>query len=194
VKQGIIAAGLGGLVLVGLAAVAIIPQMARHHADQVTIGGPFHLIDGHGKPVRDTDFRGKFMLVYFGYTHCPDACPTMLSDMASAIDHLPAADRAKLVPIFITVDPERDTPAMMGDYAQAFGTSFVGLTGSQAEITKAEQAYHVYAQKHKLKNGDYAMDHSSILYIMGPDGVYRGVIEDNTKPAVMAQQMQNYGV
>jgi cytochrome oxidase Cu insertion factor (SCO1/SenC/PrrC family) len=83
---------------------------------------------------------------------------------------------------------------MIGDYAGAFGPSFVGLTGSQAEITKAEDAYHVYARKHPLKNGDYAMDHSSILYVMGPDGVYRGVIEDNTKPSVMAQQMQNLGV
>jgi cytochrome oxidase Cu insertion factor (SCO1/SenC/PrrC family) len=192
--RGLAAAVLGGLVLTGLAAVAMLPQMAPRHAGQVTIGGPFHLIDGHGKPVSDTDFRGKFMLIYFGYTHCPDACPTMLSDMASAIDKLPEADRARLVPIFITVDPDRDTPAMMGDYAQAFGSNFIGLTGSQADITKAEDAYHVYAQKHPLKNGDYAMDHSSILYVMGPDGQYRGVIEDNTKPAVMAQQMQNYGV
>jgi protein SCO1/2 len=118
----------------------------------------------------------------------------MLSDMAAAIDKLPAADRARLVPIFITVDPGRDTPALMNEYAQAFGPEFVGLTGSQAAITKAEEAYHVYAVKHPLKNGDYAMDHSSILYVMGPDGVFRGVIEDNTKPAVMAQQMQNLGV
>ena len=193
-NRGILAGLAGAFVLIGLAALAMLPQMAPHHADQITIGGPFHLIDGHGKPVSDTDFRGKFMLVYFGYTHCPDACPTMLSDMASAIDKLPAADRAKLVPIFITVDPERDTSTMIGDYAGAFGPNFVGLTGTQSEITKAEEAYHVYARKHPLKNGDYAMDHSSILYVMGPDGVYRGVIEDNTKPTIMAQQMQNLGV
>jgi cytochrome oxidase Cu insertion factor (SCO1/SenC/PrrC family) len=193
-SRRVLAALAGAFVLIGLAAVAMLPQMAARHTDQITIGGPFNLIDGHGKTVSNTDFRGKYMLVYFGYTHCPDACPTMLSDMASAIDKLPAADRAKLVPIFITVDPDRDTPSMIGDYAGAFGPSFVGLTGSQAEITKAEDAYHVYARKHPLKNGDYAMDHSSILYVMGPDGVYRGVIEDNTKPSVMAQQMQNLGV
>ncbi len=192
-KPATLAAGVGAGVLAALVAVAMVPQMAARHSDQVTIGGPFNLIDGSGKPVTNTDFRGRFMLIYFGYTHCPDACPTMLSDMASAIDQLPAKDRAKLVPIFVTVDPERDTPATMGEYAQAFGPDFIGLTGSQANITKAEQAYHVYAQKHPLKNGDYAMDHSSILYVMGPDGGFRGVVQD-AKPALMAQQLQNLGV
>ena len=160
---------------------------------QATVGGPFRLTDQTGKTVTDADFRGRYMLIYFGYTHCPDACPTMLSDMASAIDQLPAKDRAKLVPIFITVDPERDIPATMGEYAQAFGPSFIGLTGSQADITKAEEAYHVYAKKHPLKSGDYAMDHSSILYVMGPDGVFLGVVQD-TKPGLMAQQLQSLGV
>jgi protein SCO1/2 len=117
----------------------------------------------------------------------------MLSDMAAAVDQLPKTEQAKLAPIFITVDPERDTPAMMGEYAQAFGPEFIGLTGSQAQVTKAEEAYHVYAQRHALKNGDYAMDHSSILYVMGPDGVFRGVVQDG-KPALMAQQLQNLGV
>ena len=188
-----IAAGAGGLVLVGLIAVAMVPQMATRHVDQVTIGGPFDLLDGRGARKTDADFRGRFMLVYFGYTHCPDACPTMLSDMASALDLLPAAARAKAVPIFITVDPARDTPAVIGDYAQAFGPDFVGLSGSQAAVTKAEQAYHVYAARHPLKNGDYAMDHSSILYVMGPDGVFRGVVQDGT-PAAMAQQLSALGV
>ncbi len=193
-RRGLIAAAAGCVVLAGLAALAILPRApAPATPDKVAIGGPFHLIDGTGKPVTDASFRGRYMLIYFGYTHCPDACPTMLSDLASAIDKLPKADRARVAPIFITVDPARDTPALMGDYAQAFGPSFVGLTGAQPDITAAEDEYHVYAQKHPLKNGDYAMDHSSILYVMGPDGAYRGVIED-TKPELMAQQMQNYGV
>jgi protein SCO1/2 len=134
------------------------------------------------------------MLVYFGYTHCPDACPTMLSDMAAAIDALPADRRARLVPLFITVDPARDIPAMIGEYVQAFGPEFVGLTGSAEAVAKAERSYHVYAVRHPLKNGDYAMDHSSVLYVMGPDGRFRGVIEDNTKPAIMAQALENFGV
>ena len=188
-----IATAAGGFVLAALVAVAMVPQMAAHHSDQVTIGGPFDLVNGAGKHVTDADFRGRFMLIYFGYTHCPDACPTMLSDMAAAIDLLPEPDRAKIVPVFITVDPDRDTPAMMGEYAQAFGPAFVGLTGSQEAVAKAEAAYHVYAVRHPLKNGDYAMDHSSILYVMGPDGVFRGVVQD-AKPALMAQQLQTLGV
>jgi protein SCO1/2 len=158
------------------------------------IGGPFSLLDGAGKTVTDQNFRGKFMLVYFGYTHCPDACPTTLSDMGAALDKLPAADRAKVVPLFITVDPERDTPGMMGDYAHAFGPEFVGLTGSKSAITAAEKEYHVYAARHPLEHGDYAMDHSSVIYLMGPGGKFRGLIEDTTKPGDMAQQLVAFGV
>jgi protein SCO1/2 len=193
-KSGWLAGGAGALVLVVLAGVALLPRRAPGHDEKVTIGGPFHLIDGKGHAVSDTDFRGKFMLVYFGYTHCPDACPTTLSDLASAIDKLPAADRARLVPLFITVDPERDTPDMMGEYAQAFGPAMVGLTGSAEQIAQAEAEYHVYAKKHPLKHSDYAMDHSSIVYVMGPDGSYRGVIPDNAKPVLMAEMLKNLGV
>ena len=193
-KAGWVAAGAGALVLIGLAAVAVLPRLGAHKDAPVTIGGPFHLIDGHEHVVTDREFRGRFMLVYFGYTHCPDACPTTLGDMASAIDKLPAAKRARVVPVFITVDPERDTPDTMGEYAQAFGPAFIGLTGSAAEIAQAEAAYHVYAQKHPLKHGDYAMDHSSIIYVMAPDGSFSGVIPDNSTPAVMAQMLQELGV
>jgi protein SCO1/2 len=194
VTRGTLAATAGGFVLAALVAGAVLPQMASRPVDQITIGGPFRLIDKAGRVVTDADFRGRFMLVYFGYTHCPDACPTMLSDMAAAIDKLPVADRGKVVPLFITVDPARDSAAMMGEYAAAFGPEFVGLSGSEAQIARAEEAYHVYARKTPLKGGDYAMEHSSILYVMGPDGRFRGVVEDNTKPAVMAQQLLGLGV
>ena len=192
------ACAAGALVLAGLVGLAVLPRLAAPlrstpPGNTVTIGGPFALTDGRGKTVTDADFRGRFMLIYFGYTHCPDACPTMLSDMAAALDQIPTADRAAVVPIFITVDPARDTAAMIGDYVQAFGPRFVGLTGTADEIGKAEAAYHVYAVKHPLKNGDYAMDHSSILYVMGRDGHFLGVVED-AKPAVMAQQLQKFGV
>ncbi len=193
-KTAWLAAGAGALVLAVLAGVALMPRHAPGEDAVVTIGGPFHLIDGKGHAVSDTDYRGKFMLIYFGYTHCPDACPTTLSDLASAIDKLPAADRAHLVPLFITVDPERDTPDMIGDYAQAFGPAMIGLSGSAAEIARAEAEYHVYAKKHPLKNGDYAMDHSSIVYVMGPDGSYRGILPDNAKPLLMAQMLKDLGV
>jgi protein SCO1/2 len=182
----------GAVLVAGLLGLALLP--GKRAGGETTIGGPFALVDGHGKAVTDRDFRGRFMLIYFGYTHCPDACPTTLGDMSAAIDKLPAAARARVVPVFITVDPERDTVAMIGDYAAAFGPEFVGLTGSPAAIAAAENEYHVYAQKHPLARGDYAMDHSSIMYVMGPDGGFLGVIADGTKPGDIAQRLVAFGV
>jgi protein SCO1/2 len=99
-----------------------------------------------------------------------------------------------VVPIFITVDPDRDTPAIISDYAKAFGPEFVGLSGTQAQITAAEREYRVYAQKHPLKGQDYAMDHSSVIYIMKPDGDFSSVITDAASPAEMAQRLLSLGV
>jgi protein SCO1/2 len=199
-KRAAAAALLGGLVLLGLAAGALLPRAQKLAANAqpaapggIAIGGPFTLIDGHGKTTTDQNFRGRFMLVYFGYTHCPDACPTTLSDIAAALDKLPPPDRAKVTPIFITVDPERDTPKLMADYVAAFGPEFAGLTGSKAQIEAAEQSYHVYAQRHELAHGDYAMDHSSVLYVMGPTGNFLGIIGDDTKPADLAQRLKDFG-
>ena len=151
-------------------------------------------MDGSGRSVPDRDFRGRWMLIYFGYTHCPDACPTTLSDLASAVDKLPPADRAQVAPLFITVDPARDTPAVMGDYAHAFGAAFTGLTGSDEQIAAAERAYRVFAQKHPLKGNDYAMDHSSVIYVMGPGGKLAGLLDTGMKPAEMAQRLRELGV
>lgn len=137
----------------------------------ISIGGPFTLEDGSGKPVTDRDFRGKYMLVYFGYTFCPDVCPTTLTAVADAMDKLgPAA--AGIRPVFITVDPKRDTPAVVKQYAAAFGPSIIGLTGTSEEIAKAAKEYRVYYAEHRTGSGpnDYSMDHSSVLYLMGPGG------------------------
>src|SRR3954447_24211281 len=137
------------------------------------IGGPFQLESGDGKPVTDRDFRGKYMLVYFGYTFCPDVCPTTLNAVADAMDKLgPKADRVQ--PLFITVDPKRDTPAVVKQYAAAFGHRVIGLTGSAEQIAKVSKEYRVYYAEHRTGPGpdDYAMDHSSILYLMGPDGAF----------------------
>jgi protein SCO1/2 len=137
----------------------------------VSIGGPFTLQDGSGKLVTDHDFRGKYMLVYFGYTFCPDVCPTTLTAVADAMDKLgPAA--ARVQPIFITVDPKRDTPKVVKQYAAAFGPSIVGLTGTAEEVATAAKEYRVYYAEHSTGPGadDYSMDHSSVLYLMGPDG------------------------
>lgn len=136
-----------------------------------SVGGPFTLEDSSGHPVTDRDFRGKYMLVYFGYTYCPDVCPTTLNAVADALDRL--GNKADgLQPLFITVDPRRDTPAVMKQYTASFSPRLLGLTGTDAQIAAVAKAYRVYYAEHRTGPGpnDYSMDHSSILYLMGPDG------------------------
>ncbi len=154
------------------------------------IGGPFALEDGTGRQVTDRDFRGKYMLVYFGYTFCPDACPTTLNEVADALDRLgKKADR--LQPIFITVDPKRDTPAVMKQYVAAFTPRLIGLTGSDDQIAKVAREYRVYYAEHRTGPGpnDYAMDHSSVLYLMGPDGRFIAPVPTDEDGARMAAEL-----
>jgi protein SCO1/2 len=152
------------------------------------VGGPFLLLDQEGKLRRAGDFSGRFMLVYFGYSYCPDVCPTALAAMADALDKLPKADR--VVPIFITIDPERDTPKVMKSYLKAFGPRFVGLTGDAGSIAAAARAYRVYYKKRPLKGGGYAMDHSSTIYLMGPDGKFIANYAASTGPQALAEALQ----
>jgi protein SCO1/2 len=137
------------------------------------IGGPFSLVGADGKPVTDRDFRGRYMLIFFGFTHCPDICPAELQVIAQALEQL--GDKAKnVVPIFITLDPERDTPEAMGNYLKSFGPNFVGLTGSPEAIAAAAKAYRVsYAKvEDKESAADYGVDHSALVYLMDPEGRY----------------------
>jgi protein SCO1/2 len=137
------------------------------------IGGPFSLTGAGGKPVTDRDFRGRYMLIFFGFTHCPDICPAELQVIAQALEQL--GDKAKnVVPIFITLDPERDTPEAMANYVKSFGPNFVGLTGSAEAIAAAAKAYRVAYSKveNKESEGDYSVDHSALVYLMDPEGHY----------------------
>jgi protein SCO1/2 len=159
--------------LLGLVAVAVAAALVRTApamAAQLAIGGPFELVDTSGREVTDQTFRGKWMLVYFGYTSCPDACPTTLSEISLALDALgPLAP--KVQPIFITIDPERDTPTALADYVKTFDPRIVALTGSTEQIAAAAKAYRVsYAKVATSDGGNYLMDHSSIVYLMDPEG------------------------
>jgi protein SCO1/2 len=183
----------GVVVLGGLGLAATLPHL-DHGEAAATIGGPFTLVDGSAHAVTDQDFRGRWTLIYFGYTHCPDACPTTLSAIGGALDKLPPALRATFRVVFITVDPARDTPAVVGQYAKAFGPEFSGLTGSAAELAHVELEFRVYAQRHALKGGDYAMDHSSIIYVMAPDGHFAGLLDDSLSPTEMAQRLSQMSV
>jgi cytochrome oxidase Cu insertion factor (SCO1/SenC/PrrC family) len=155
-----------------------------------TIGGPFNLVDDTGRPRSDAEFRGKFMLIYFGYTHCPDACPTALQDMADALAKLgPAA--AEIAPIFITVDPERDTVQYLKGYAEQFDPHFVALTGSQEQVAAAAKAYRVYYRKASDQT-DYLVDHTSIVYLMDRDGKFLTHFTHETSPDQMAAALRKY--
>ena len=154
------------------------------------IGGPFALVDGNGKPVTEKTFAGKYMLVFFGFTYCPDVCPTTLNQVADAMDRLGRkADR--IVPIFITVDPQRDSPAVVKDFAAAFSPRLVGLTGSVEQLGKAARAYRVYFAERRTGTGpnDYTMDHSSILYLMSPDGGFVAPIRADASGEQMAAEL-----
>jgi protein SCO1/2 len=136
-----------------------------------SIGAPFTLTDQDGRRRSSTDFAGRSMLIYFGYSYCPDVCPTTLALMGDAIGKLgPKANR--VVPIFITIDPARDTPAQLKSYLRSFGPQFVGFTGDAKTIAKVAADYRVYARKHPLDGGGYGMDHSNVIYLMGPDGKF----------------------
>jgi cytochrome oxidase Cu insertion factor (SCO1/SenC/PrrC family) len=136
-----------------------LPQMAAADDQRGGVGGPFALTDQNGRPVTDADFHGRFMLIYFGYTSCPDVCPTALYEIGQAIEQLTPAERANVAPIFITVDPDHDAPKVLADYVSSFSSYLVGLTGPSNSIREVEREFHVYAYKHYEADGSYAVDH-----------------------------------
>jgi len=175
------------LVLAVVAGVALVPGRDTG----LEIGGPFQLVGGDGKVVTDRDFRGHWMLIYFGYTFCPDVCPTTLTQVAAALDRL-GPDADKIRPVFITIDPKRDTPKVVGDYVAAFSPRLVGLTGTVEQIAKVEADYRVFAAEHRTGNGpnDYTMDHSSILYLVGPDGSSVSPVNAETTAVELAAKLR----
>jgi cytochrome oxidase Cu insertion factor (SCO1/SenC/PrrC family) len=156
-----------------------------------SIGGPFALVDADGVERRDTDFRGKLMLVYFGYTFCPDVCPTTLTMMSDTLVKL-GARASQIAPIFITVDPARDTPAQMKQYMESFDRRFVALTGSPEQIAAAAGAYRVYYRKASGEGGQYTMDHSSVIYLMARDGGYLGHFDSAITADDLARALKKY--
>lgn len=157
-------------------------------------GGAFELVDQDGQIRMDQDFRGKFMLVYFGYTYCPDICPTDLYIMSQALEQIgPAAD--KIQPVFITVDPERDTPDLLKEYVANFHPNLTGLSGSEAQIRKAAKAYRVHRVRVPQPDSDpdeYLVNHSSLTYLMGPDGNFVSLIPHGTSSERMAEILAKY--
>ncbi|MBV8778600.1 MAG: SCO family protein [Alphaproteobacteria bacterium] len=151
------------------------------------IGGKFSLVDQNGKPFTDTDLKGKWQLVFFGYTHCPDVCPTALNDLSLALDQLGEAKKNVGI-VFISVDPERDTPAVLKSYVESFGGPIEALTGTPAEVSQAAKDYKVYYAKHPRPDGGYDMDHSALIYIVDPQGRFTATFTpDDTADAMAAR-------
>ncbi len=204
-----LAVSRAGLYLAVLAVAAVIVLAGRHYlagpdpAGQTTarsegtlptIGGPFTLVDHNGHTVTDAAFRGRFMLVFFGYTYCPDVCPTSLSTVAAALDLL--GEKAdQIVPMFISIDPERDTPEALKAFVGHFHPSLVGLTGTLDQIVPVAKAYRVYYAKVREEGAaedDYLVDHTAITYLMDRDGQFATHFSHNTDPAVMAEKLREF--
>lgn len=191
--------GFAGICLILAAFVAYIaveiieggPSQEGGIIGQPTVGGPFELINGDGQIVTEKTYAGKAMAVYFGFTFCPDVCPTELAIIADAIDLLPADVQAKVAPLFITVDPERDTQNLVKDYTANFHENMIGLTGTPEQIAAAAKAYRVYyAKREGTDGGPYTMDHTSYIYIMDKQGRYFRHFRMNSAPEAIAEALQ----
>lgn len=191
-RRALVAVLLAALVLCGILLFQLYARYAGEDAGTVDIGGPFELVDQDGKAVTDADFHGKLMLVYFGYTYCPDACPTALGVMAAAIGKLDVAGE-RVAPVFISVDPERDTPQALKDYVGNFHPRMVGLTGSAEQVAKAAKAYRVVFQKQPgATSEDYLMDHTTLIYLMGADGKFLTYFGQQATPDEVAEAIRRY--
>jgi len=155
------------------------------------IGGPFKLVDENGKPITDTDIKGRPYLVFFGYTHCPDVCPTTLFEVSEVMRAL-GKDADRTSALFITVDPERDTPAVMKDYLSSFDPHLRGATGESAAVDAAEKAYRVYAKKVPTGNGEYSMDHTALVYLMDKQGRFVAPFSLKRRPEDAAADLRRY--
>ena len=159
-------------------------------ANESLIGGPFALQDGDGRTITSESLSGRPFLVYFGYTHCPDVCPTELARIADALARM--GDKA-IPALFVTVDPERDTPKVMQDYAGSFGPSIIGLSGSPQAIGAVEKAYRVFSRKGPIQSdGGYSMDHSSVVYVMSKTGGFVEALNLDRPPEETARELERY--
>jgi len=165
------------------------PRGAAGTALASAIGGQFQLLDQNGKPFSDANLKGKWHLIFFGYTHCPDACPTALNEMSLALDRL-GIKRDEIGVVFITVDPERDTPDVLKSYVQSFDAPIVALTGSPEAVAQAAKAYRVFYAKHPRADGDYDMDHSAVIYVMNPEGRFTATFTPDSSADAIVQRLQ----
>ena len=170
------------------------PAPTQASKGEALIGGPFTLMDSTSKEITDASFRGRYMLVYFGFTHCPDICPTTLLLMMNALDQIGANKARQVVPIFVTLDPERDTPGNVATYVQNFSPNLVGLTGTPEQIKAVADAYKIYYKKVPVPDSEmgYVVDHSGFVYLMDPDGKYVTHFAHTTAEQAMVDDLRKH--
>jgi len=189
-RQWVVAA-MAGFAVVALAIAMVVAARQTGHAQgRATIGGPFTLVDDTGAPVTEKTLVGKPYVIYFGYTYCPDVCPTTLVDLSRWIKQL-GPDADKLNYVFVTVDPERDTPKLLHGYLSSFDTHIRGFTGTPEQIAKIAKQYRVDYQKIPTSGGTYSVDHASIIYLMNADGQFGTFIQYQETDATALIKLRN---
>ncbi len=188
----VLAAFLGGLACaLTIVLLMIKPDGGSLVTSTASIGGPFQLIDQNGHVVTEADLKGAPFLVFFGFTHCPDVCPTTLSDLSQVLDKL-GPDAAKVRVLFVTVDPDRDKPEVLKDYLSSFNPGVIGLTGDLGAITAMAKEYRVYLKKVPLQGGDYTMDHTALVYLMDRDGRFVAPFSLKRRPEEAAADLRRF--
>ena len=188
----ILSAFLAGLVLCFTVVLIVTGRGPESFAStSAAIGGPFKLTDQNGKQITDRDLKGRPSLIFFGFTHCPEVCPTALFDISEVLNKL-GPDAAKVNAVFITVDPERDTPGVLKDYLSSFNPRLVGIGGDAEALAAVAKAYRVYYKKVPTKDGDYTMDHTAIVYLMDKNGQFVAPFSLKRKPEDGAAELRRY--
>ncbi|XP_033826968.1 protein SCO1 homolog, mitochondrial [Periophthalmus magnuspinnatus] len=185
---------LGGMKLFKKEKEEMIERERNKSIGRPLLGGPFSLVDHHSKPVRSEDFLGQWILIYFGFTHCPDICPDELEKMIEVVEEIDGIrSLPNLTPILITIDPERDTPEAMAAYVKEFSPKLVGLTGSIDQIEQVSRSYRVYySQGPKDEDNDYIVDHTIIMYLVGPDGQFVEYYGQNKRRAEISSSIASH--
>jgi protein SCO1 len=182
-----LAAFVFGLVALGIAAVLTLTPAGRD-VGPADVGGPFALVDHYGNPVTEQDFAGRPHLVFFGFTHCPDVCPMKLFEISEVLRHTGERGR-DIRALFITVDPERDTPEIMQSYVSSFDDRIIGLTGTPEQVAEAVRAFRAYSRKVPLDDGDYTMEHTALVYVMDGRGRFVSSLHTARDPEEAAQEL-----
>jgi protein SCO1/2 len=187
----VFSAFLAGLVLCFAVVLLVTGRNAIPIAAPSAIGGPFKLTDQNGKTITDQDFKGRPFLVFFGFTHCPEVCPTALFDISEVFNKL-GPDADKVNALFVTVDPERDTPETLIEYLSSFNPRLIGVGGDPDALAAVAKAYRVYYKKVPLKDGDYTMDHTAIVYLMDKNGQFVSPFNLKRRPEDSAAELRRY--